>query len=282
MKDEKPDFTVFLEELFTKLKSFVDENYHLTQTTGKLNRNNQKSIAMDEAMEGFILEELKKIDTKVRVFSEEIGVVDVHEDPEYLIVFDPLDGSANFKYGRGLLPFGTLVCIFEGIEPKFCNVLSAGAIEYTKDLQFYFNGSKTYDKYNMPVEISDDWENEPNKPFYIDIHKGRRKRYLPLFMNLMVPRHSGSTIGNLVYTLSNTSACMGSNMMNPEEVGAVVTLLRGAGAKVVDDYGKVFHDQLFSYKKKFAILGGGEGIVDHIIAMINDMDKKSRHLQRNR
>jgi fructose-1,6-bisphosphatase/inositol monophosphatase family enzyme len=270
MTDERPDFTIFLEELFAQLKLFVEENFDLTQATGKINHNMQKSIAMDEAMEGFILSELKKLNQKIRVFSEEIGLIDLHEEPEYLIAFDPLDGSANFKYGRGLLPFGTLVCVFEGVDPGFDKVICAGAIEYTKDLQFYFNGDKTYDKYNMPVEVGDDWESDPHKPFYIDIHKGNRKKYLPLLMNLMVPRHSGSTIGNLVYTLANTSACIGSNMMNPEEVGTVTALLRGATAKVVDDSGNLFQEKPFVIHKKYSVLGGGEGIVDFIIAKINE------------
>ncbi|MFH1714383.1 MAG: inositol monophosphatase family protein [Candidatus Nealsonbacteria bacterium] len=62
--------------------------------------------------------------------SEESGTVKLIENPIYRIGSDDVDGTFNFFRGEGMLPYCTIITIFDSMEPYFGDALVAGIIEH--------------------------------------------------------------------------------------------------------------------------------------------------------
>lgn len=107
----------------------LKDSPRLIEETGATNIKGDKSIAMDVKIEELFINYIKKHNLPVNIFSEETGTTKFHPNPTHLIAFDPLDGSTNYKIGKGLFPYGILIACYQGIEPKLRNVVAAGAIE---------------------------------------------------------------------------------------------------------------------------------------------------------
>lgn len=243
---------------------------HLTEEIGTVNAKGDKSIQMDVAIEKALITYVKEQKLPATIFSEEIGTVTFHPNPTHLIAFDPLDGSTNYKVGKGLFPYGLLVAIYEGLEPKLADVVAAGAIEYTRNLTWTYSEGKTYDTRGNRVTLRVDWPILKSTPIYVDLYyKEGYETYRPLAQQLFI-RNQGSTVGNLSYVLSNTAAAIGGVSMRPEEIGAVVALIKGAGGIAVNHQGDDVGTEVFSPEKTYQILGGPK----HIVGFMVDTVKK--------
>ena len=64
------------------------------------------------------------------LYSEESGRLELVRNPRYTIAFDDIDGTDNYHRGRGILPYCTVVSIFDSPEPDFENMLVSGIIEH--------------------------------------------------------------------------------------------------------------------------------------------------------
>ncbi|MFH0978870.1 MAG: inositol monophosphatase family protein [Candidatus Woesearchaeota archaeon] len=64
------------------------------------------------------------------LYSEESGRIELTKNPKYTITFDDIDGTDNYHRGRGMLPYCTVVTIFDSLEPKFEDALVGGIIEH--------------------------------------------------------------------------------------------------------------------------------------------------------
>ncbi len=98
---------------------------------------------VDYEVEGLILEELEKNGINAVVLTEERGVVYIGENPRYIFIVDPLDGSLNFvldipfyavsiavaPYKNGPIRFGDLKCGVIAYAPK-------GLVAYAEDDRF--------------------------------------------------------------------------------------------------------------------------------------------------
>ena len=249
-------------------KDLFASNQHLVHETGSLNTKGAKTIEMDALMEQKLIEYVKQHNLPVKIYSEEIGVVDVHPHPEYLMCFDPLDGSTNYRVGKNLLPYGVLIAVFQGLYPRFSEVIAAGALEATLGQIFFYDGEKTFDEQHKPVVLKKNWPIDKSTPIYVDLH---RRAYYDMYLNVVEKlyiRNAGSTVGNLFYTLSNVSCGMGHPRIKPEEVGAVYGLLKGAGGIVIDHTGKSFEDMLFDLDHTYQILGGAMNTIEFVATQI--------------
>lgn len=83
-------------------------------------------LAVSRALTGFFRER----GIPAVLFSEESGRIELVKKPEYAIAIDDIDGSDNYHRGRGLLPYCTVVCIFDSPKPRFRDALAAGVIEH--------------------------------------------------------------------------------------------------------------------------------------------------------
>lgn len=242
----------------------------LIEETGDVNAKGDRSIGMDVRIEGLLIEYIKNNNLPVTVFSEEQGLIRVHSNPEFMVAFDPLDGSTNYKIGKGLLPFGLMIAFYEGINPKLKDVIAAGAIEYTRNLAWFFDGETTVNQDGEVVVLSSDWPIQQSTPVYLDLYyKEGYNLYQPLAQQIFV-RNTGSTIGNLSYVLSNVAAGLGGVCMRAEEIGAVYALIKGARGLTVDHDGEDLGERDFNSDSTYPILAGSKNIVEFCISKMTE------------
>lgn len=236
----------------------------LTTEVGSINAKGDNTIGMDVLIESTMIDYVKKNHIPANIFSEEIGIIKFHPDPKYLITFDPLDGSTNYKIGKNIHPYGLLIAVFNGLKPKIDDVITSGAIEYVQNLAWIYKNKKTYDINGKEVSLKE-WPIDKSTPIYFDLYyKENYEIYRPFAQKVFI-RNTGSTVGNLSYVLFNIAAGLGGASMRPEEIGAVVSLIKGAGGKVVNNKGIDFKEELFSPDKTFQILAGNKKIVEFLV-----------------
>ncbi len=246
-------------------KQTVLTNPPLTDETGATNVKGDKSIGMDVQVETILLDYIKQNDLPVCVFSEEIGTVQYHPSPTHLIVFDPLDGSTNYKLGKNFLPHGLLIACYAGTKPKLNNIIAAGAIEYTTHQGWIFDGAQTKTINGEPVDLNHDWIISKSTPVNFDLYYPAAYQAFAHLPGKVHVRWSGSNVGSLTYTLSGVSAAMGALLMRPEEIGTMVALIKGAGGKAVDLHGNDLGEEEFSIDRTYAMIAGDKTVVDFIV-----------------
>lgn len=79
------------------------------------------------------------------IYTEEKGLLIPKGDPKYTIIFDDIDGSINFKEGRGMLPHGTILGMFDTAEPRFKDCIASVFLEFNSGNLFVAGrGSGSY------------------------------------------------------------------------------------------------------------------------------------------
>lgn len=246
-------------------KKIISSNPLLTEEVGTTNAKGDKTIRMDVKIEKSIIDYIKTNNIPANIFSEEIGSVKFHSRPQYLIAFDPLDGSINYKIGKNIYPYGLLIAIYRGLTPILNDVIVSGAIEYTHNLCWIYKNKKTYDFEGKLINLSNNWIINESTPVYLDLaYKEGYKNYLPLAQKIFI-RNTGSTIGNLSYVLSNIAAGLGGVCMRPEEIGAIISLIKGAGGITINHLGQDLGNEKFSPEKTYRILAGSKNIIEFMM-----------------
>ncbi|MBI4894149.1 MAG: hypothetical protein HY833_00190 [Candidatus Aenigmarchaeota archaeon] len=77
-----------------------------------------------------IVDQIKKYGVGFSIYSEEKGKTSIGDNPKYSIIFDDIDGTANFNKGDDMLPYGSIMGVFDREDPSFNDCLSAGFLEF--------------------------------------------------------------------------------------------------------------------------------------------------------
>ncbi len=112
------------ESAFEEIKKYSD-NVDSKKVIGN-GSGGDKTMVVDDAIEKILLKELEKTGKSVRIISEEFGEKTIGNEPEALIVVDPLDGSNNFKFG---IPFTCISIAIGNLSKKVKGI----EIGYVKD-----------------------------------------------------------------------------------------------------------------------------------------------------
>ena len=142
----------------------------LADETGATNIKGDKTLAMDKKLEDAVIGYIKLNSIPADIFSEEIGMVRFHPNPKYLLVFDPLDGSTNYKLGKNLLPYGLLICCYKGLSPKLKDVVVSGMMEVTTNQGVIFDGKQTRALNGKKVNLNKSWFINQSTPVYFDLY----------------------------------------------------------------------------------------------------------------
>ncbi len=264
----KNDFVYHINQMLQLAKEAFDSNPYLTEETGAVNVKGDKSIKMDVKIEQVFIDYIKKNNLPVNIFSEEIGTLKFHSNPKFLVAFDPLDGSTNYKVGKNLLTYGTLIAYYKGVKPKLENILASGALEATRNLAWIYDGKTTKDLMGNKVLLKNDWKISKSTPVYLDLYyKEGYEKYSALPQKIFI-RNTGSTIGNLSYLLSNVAAGLGGICMRAEEIGAVYSLIKGAGGIALNSKGEDLGKEFFDAEKTYPILAGCKNIMEFCLEEI--------------
>lgn len=95
----------------------------------------QRSIRADVEIEDYVISELRETGIPCALLGEEHGLTKISEDPQYLFVLDPLDGSENrmrgvppYCFGIAMAPYGghlkdvkeALICDLTSPDEFYC------------------------------------------------------------------------------------------------------------------------------------------------------------------
>ena len=241
----------------------------LTYETGAVNSKGDHSIGMDVHIETLLVNYIKENNLPFNIFSEEVGTIVLHEKQEYLIAFDPLDGSTNYKVGKNLLPYGLLIAIYKGERPKLKDIVAAAGVEYTRNLSWFFDGEKTVDTKGRQKNLKEDWIISKSTPVYLDLYYKDGYQFYSALPQQVFVRNAGLTAGNLSYVLENVGAALGGICMRGEEIGAVYALVKGAGGTVVNYNGTDLGEMLFDPRTTYPILAGAKNVVKFIVEKLS-------------
>jgi len=261
-------FVEHISRMLLSGKETIKTNPLLIADTGEINVKGDQSIGMDKKMEEVLLNYIKEHNLPVNVFSEEIGFIKYHPNPTHLIVFDPLDGSTNYKIGKNLLPYGLLISCYKGLNPKLKDIVASGAIEHTTSCAWIFDGKQTHLLDGNKFRFTKKWEASKSTPFYFDLYyKEAYAAFAPLAQQVHI-RWNGSNISSLTYVMSEVAAGMGAYLMRPEEIGTMVSLIKGAGGVAVNLKEQNLEDEIFSTEKTYELVAGNKRIVEFIVKQL--------------
>lgn len=80
---------------------------------------------IDKLIEDYIVNRLKSMIIDVVIVTEEKGVIKVSDNPRYIVLIDPLDGSLNYV---SKIPLASISIVFYDYRKPFINEALAGAI----------------------------------------------------------------------------------------------------------------------------------------------------------
>ncbi len=264
----KVDYSTHIKQILLLGLRTVKNAPLLAKKTKKINTEGEKSLQVDIKLENVFIKYFKENKLPVKIFSEESGEISIHPNPKYIAVFDPLDGTTNYRVGKDLLQYGSLISIYKGLTPKLKDIVAAGAIEYSLNLGWIYSQGKTVDLQGNRVILDKKWKPHYSTPIHLDLYcKQGYDVYSSISKKLFI-RNRGSTIGNLSLVLSNVSSGIGLNKIKPQEIGAVYALIKGAGGIVVNHSGKDLSSEQYSPSKTYQLLAGNKTIIDYAVTQL--------------
>ena len=254
--------------MLVSARNFVEKNsaaIFMSESTGDVNSKGDQTLGIDAGVESILVKYVHENFPTARIFSEEIGEIpQVGGNCEYTIVFDPIDGSNNFRTGKGALPYGTFVAIYKGKNPKIKEVLSAGMIEHTAGMIYLCDESRTIKLDGSAVSLLSKGFSKSTMT-YLDLYYHNGYKAYASFAEHFSLRDSGSQAGNLRYLLSGISAMTGGVSVGAEEIGTIYALASRAGGVVVDHEGNDVGNLSFETERKYQILAGRNDVVEFVL-----------------
>ena len=211
----------------------------------------QGDMAVSETLTRFFKEQ--KIPAVL--YSEESGRTELTRNPEYTITFDDIDGTDNYHRGRGMLPYCTVVTIFDSPEPNFENALVAGVIEHNskriwhavRDNGCYLNG--------LRVNTSGRKNLDRRTLVIIDHYTSGRdiSRFLRIYPESWV-KDFGSAAFHLAGVSSGLFDAHLSHSQKAHELGAGYLLIKEAGGFLADWGDKALDRTRYDFDAKYSIV----------------------------
>lgn len=132
-----------LQAVFTNHKQLGEKGKQVLRK----NQFDQDTLEADWQAEEVIIQHLRTLKLPIRIISEEHGIVDIGEElgmeSTYTAILDGLDGTKIYREGKGR--YGTMLAIFQGINPKYKDYISCGILEYpTGRILSATSGQKTW------------------------------------------------------------------------------------------------------------------------------------------
>jgi len=247
-------------------ESEVEERTLITSTTKK-----EIVTKLDIAIENGMIEYLREKNFPVSFDGEETRSSKLSENPQGLIVVDPIDGTYN--YFRNFLPYCTIVSIFDFPNPerlgdaKWTGILdhSTGDRVYAKGEKVFLNnkeirtsGRKTLEGDAEDVEAS----------IFLDYGPGRPTQDYEKFSNIFRRswiRNISCAGVHLMSVASGASDAYICPVQKPDELVSGIPLIELAGGAVINFEGERIGDKPYDFNKTYEIIAASTKELAHQI-----------------
>ncbi len=109
------------------IKELADEGKEEVDNGDPVNTATTADVAVSHAL----LAHFKESQIPAIVYSEEAGKRQYGEKPQFLIGFDDIDGTENWRRSENVMPYTTIIFVYDNPEPLFKNALVAVMQEHT-------------------------------------------------------------------------------------------------------------------------------------------------------
>lgn len=247
-----------LEKMFEAVRRYVwEKGYQQTKVLGSNQKPKDVSTQFDLGAENTAIEYCRKNRLPVKILTEEQGTENIASgQPEYLFVFDPVDGSTNLKKGIEGSAFCVAVLPYQNndqlnpakvqyaligslVSGGFCKGEKGKGATYQGPFTGFkeksVHGSENQDPNTACVEIDLDFELDESSAVLNSENKSKINRILPLIYPVRKIKHlrrNGSAAMGLmgVATGAVDSYIDARDISTPENwVGAYLLIKEGGG-----------------------------------------------------
>lgn len=200
------------------------------------------------------------------LYSEEAGRIELMENPKYTITFDDIDGTDNYYRGRGILPYCTVVSIFDSPEPSFDDVLVAGIIEHNSNRLWYAVKGKGCYLNNVRCNTSERKRLDRRTLVIIDHYNvdDDISRFLKIYQHSWV-----KCFGSAAFHLAGVSSGLFDAYLSPlqkgHELGAGYLLIKEAGGFLRDLNDNPLDKMKYDFNSKYSIIGASTEALGKIL-----------------
>ena len=208
------------------------------------------------------------------LWTEEFGNSQIGKnEPRVTIAFDDIDGTYNKKHGEGILPYCSIVTIFNGASPLYRDALYAGIIIHnTNDLFEAIKGEGVLKNGNR---LSSDFPSQLRKdsPIYVNHHE--TSRATPTVLKA-IGRLEARTISRDVLSSGVAFALVAQHghayiggRNKAHELGAGYLFMKELGGTILDFEGNDIGPHIYNFNEsKSMIAAVTEGIAQEILREI--------------
>ncbi|UCB46439.1 MAG: hypothetical protein JSV25_03165 [Spirochaetota bacterium] len=209
----------------------------------------------DMAVSMKLIDLFKKQKIQAILYSEEAGEITILKNPQFTITFDDIDGTGNYHRGRGLLPYCTVVTIFDSINPLFENVLIAGIIEHNSGDIWHAVRNEGCFLNDRRVQTTGKNNLDRSALVIIDHYASHKD------INKLLSIYSKSWVkdfGSAAFHMAGISSGMFDGYISyaqkAHELGAGYLLVKEAGGFLQDLYGNPLDELRYEFDRKYNIV----------------------------
>ena len=255
-----------LENVFNEVRHFLlKDGLNMKNSLGK-NPKGDTTKEFDLKAEKIFVNYCKKNFLNVEIISEESGKIKISENPDYLIILDPVDGSKNFSekiewtgFSVAVLDYGPI--LLKNVKFAFVGNIFTGSFYKTeKNKGTFFNNEKIFS--SLETELSKSSVVIAQKPEKLE-------RIISLMKKIKHTRRLGSVsleISN-VATGGFDSFVDIMDKCTPENFSASYLILKEAGGVLTDNLGNEL-DELNMTTGYNIVASGNKKLHDKIISVI--------------
>ncbi len=222
----------------------------------------------DMIAESLAVELLKKEHMPVRIVTEESGVIDVHNNPTYVVVMDPLDGSMNYV---SLIPFAAVAMAVAPLDKPLFSHIIAGAIAniFLKEIYSFSDKGLFLDNvgYRGPGKSMGSIIVYTNNPNLFNVLKKFFKKKPGYRLRIL-----GSASLELSYIgLGRISLFFNdSGSLRNVDIAPAAAFIKKAGYVVTDVYGSIIDFSLNGLHRIDNIVAGEKSLVNMFLSFLRE------------
>jgi fructose-1,6-bisphosphatase/inositol monophosphatase family enzyme len=219
------------------------------------------ATAADVAVSHALLKHFETSKIPAIVHSEESGKKQYGTNPEFLIGFDDIDGTENWRRSEGIMPYTTIIFVYDKQKPRFEDALVAAMLEHTSGhMWLAVRGEGCYFKKKewqnfQRCETSGQQTLSRKTAVRLDLYAMRED---PAVITALVEaawvKDAGSSGYHLAAVSNGCSDAFVNSACKGHEFGAGYLLIKEAGGFIVDNKGLPYNKKPFDFDEKYNIV----------------------------
>lgn len=282
MKNNKTWTKTELKKLCLKALAVASNTIKKIGSAGKVevvdndavNTSSQADHAVSEALFQFFQDST----VPAVLYSEELGKV-AHPSPSFLIGWDDIDGTDNWRRAEGSMPYATIIFVYAGCKPKFNDALVAVLCEHISgNIWYAVQGEGCYFKARdmrkfKRCSTSGETRLYEKTAVRIDSFAMRDSGHVEIVDCLIKKswiKDAGSSGYHFAAVAHGSADAFVNSSCKGHEFGAGYLLITEAGGFVSDWRGNSYTQKSFEFDGKYLVLcAATERLGKEILTVIN-------------